>query len=61
MVPATVNSKEEFSSCSGVGLITNSLPTLPTFTPAIGPWNGILLMQVAKLEPNIAVSSGEQS
>ena len=61
LVPATVKSKSLCSSSSGVGLIINSPLTLPTLTPAIGPSNGILLIQVDKLEPNIAVNSGELS
>ena len=60
-VPATVKSRHDFSNSSGVGLIINSSSTSPTLTPAIGPLNGILEILVAKLEPNIAVSSGEQS
>ena len=60
-VPATVKSISDTSSSSGVGLIINSPLTLPTLTPAIGPSNGTFEIQVAKLEPNIAVSSGELS
>ena len=58
-VPATVKSKSENSNSLGVGLIINSPLICPTLTPAIGPPKGILLIDVAKLEPNIAVSSGE--
>ena len=60
-VPATVKSISDTSSSAGVGFITNSPFTLPTFTPAIGPSNGILEIQVASEEPNIAASSGELS
>ena len=60
-VPATVKSISDCSSSLGVGLIINSPFTLPTFTPAIGPSKGIFEIQVHKLEPNIAVNSGELS
>ena len=61
LVPATVNSNSDFSNSSGVGLMMNFPSTLPTFTPAIGPLNGIFEMDTAKDEANIAVNSGEQS
>ena len=61
LVPATVNSNSLLSNSSGVGLITNLPSTLPTLTPAIGPLNGILEIDTAKDEANIAVNSGEQS
>ena len=60
-VPATVKSNSDFSNSSGVGLIINFPSTLPTFTPAIGPLNGIFEIDTAKDEANIAVNSGEQS
>ena len=60
-VPATVKSMSLFSCCSIVGFITNSPFTLPTLTPAIGPLNGTELIDVAKLDANIAVNSGELS
>ena len=61
LVPATVRSISDFSNSSGVGFIINSPSILPTFTPAIGPLNGILEIDTAKDEANIAVNSGEQS
>ena len=61
LVPATVRSIVDSSNCFGVGLIINSPFTHPTFTPAIGPSNGISLIDVQRLEPNIAVNSGELS
>src|SRR5574344_1711999 len=60
-VPATVKSISDCSNSAGVGLIINLPLILPTLTPAIGPSNGALEMQVAIDEPNIAVSSGELS
>ena len=60
-VPATVNSNSDTSNSSGVGLIMNLPSTLPTFTPAIGPLKGILEIDVAKDDANIAVNSGEHS
>ena len=61
VVPATVKSISDFSSSSGVGFIINSPFTLPTFTPAIGPSNGICEILVASEDPNIAANSGELS
>ena len=42
-------------------MIINLPFILPTFTPAIGPSNGILEIHVHKDEPNMAVNSGELS
>ena len=60
-VPATVSDKLLASTCSAVGLITNSLPTLPTITPDTGPSKGILEMPRQRLVPNKAAISGELS
>ena len=60
-VPATVSSISVLSSSSVVGLITSLPSTRPTLTPAIGPLNGTLLIDVASDDANIAVSSGELS
>ena len=60
-VPATVRSISLSSTCSVVGLITNSPFTLPTLTAATGPSNGISEIDVAKDEPNSAAISGELS
>ena len=57
-VPATVTVNSHLSICSAVGLITKSLPILPTITPATGPSNGISETPNAKDEPNKAVISG---
>ena len=61
LVPATVKSNSDTSNCSGVGLIINLPSTLPTLTPAIGPLNGILEIDTARDDANIAVNSGEHS
>ena len=61
LVPATVKSISLASSSSTVGLIISFPSTLPTLTPAIGPSKGTLEIHVAKLEPTIAVNSGELS
>ena len=61
LVPATVKSISEISDCSVVGLITSSPLTRPTLTPATGPLNGTLLIEVAIDEPSNAASSGELS
>ena len=61
LVPATVNSSSLTSNSSGVGLIINLPSTRPTLTPAIGPLNGILEIDTARLDASIAVNSGEQS
>ena len=61
LVPATVNSISDCSHSSTVGLIINSPLTRPTLTPAIGPSNGTLDIQVHNEEPNIAAISGELS
>ncbi len=60
-VPATVNSMSDSSICAGVGLRINSPFTRPTFTPAIGPLNGMSEIDNANEEPNIAAISGVQS
>ena len=60
-VPATVKSNSDFSNSSGVGLIINLPFTRPTFTPAIGPLNGIFEILTARDDASIAVNSGEQS
>ena len=54
IVPATVKSISLFSTSSTVGFITNFPSTLPTFTPATGPLNGISLMHTAKDDANNA-------
>ena len=58
IVPATVKSISLSSISSAVGLIINSPLTLPTFTPATGPLNGISLIDTASDEANKAVISG---
>ena len=60
-VPATVRSISDSSNSLTVGLIINLPFILPTLTPAIGPSKGTLLIDVARDDPSIAVSSGELS
>ena len=60
-VPATVRFISDNSDCSTVGFITNLPSTLPTFTPAIGPLNGIFDIDTARDEAIIAVRAGSQS
>ena len=59
LVPATVKLISEFSNSSTVGLRTNFPLTLPTTTPAIGPWKGISDIVKAILEPSIAAIAEE--
>ncbi len=58
LVPATERWMSDFSLSSVFGLMMNLPSTRPTWTPAIGPSNGMLLIDKASDEPSIADISG---
>ena len=57
LVPATTRSSVLSLRCAKVGLITNCPPTMPTRTPAMVFWNGMLDMASAAEAPVMASTS----
>ena len=59
LVPATSRLIKLLSISSGPALIVNCPSIKPTFTPAIGPLNGISDKHKASDAPSIAAISGD--